>query len=79
MNVYEEKYFEDLYDLKEICWSGAIDRIDEVLEMSDEKQDQFIEYIKENLGEEEHLSTTTLNDFIWFDCDDFIEELKEEE
>lgn len=79
MNVYEEKYFEDLYDLKEICWSGAIDRIDEVLEMSEEKQEQFIEYIKEMLGEEEHLSTTTLNDFIWFECDDFIEELKEEE
>ena len=78
MVVYEEQYFDSVSDLMGICWSGAIQRLEEVQEMDDDKQEQFIDYIKMYLGDEEHLSTTTLNDFIWFECDDFIEELQEE-
>lgn len=79
MNVYDELYFDNLSDLKEICWSGAIQRIEEVEELDDDKQQEFVDYVIEMLEDNEHLSTTTLNDFIWFECDDFIEELKEEE
>ena len=78
MVVYEEKYFEDISDLKDICWSGAQDRLEEVEELGEEKQEQFINYIKENLeSSDEILTTTQLNDFIWFECDEFIESLKE--
>lgn len=79
MNVYDELYFDNLSDLKEICWSGAIQRLEEVEELDDDKQQEFVDYVIEMLEDNEHLSTTTLNDFIWFECDDFIEELKGEE
>ena len=80
MIVYEEKSFDDLYDLEGICWSGAIDRIKEVMDLDDEKQEKFVDYVKESLiSEEEILTTTQLNDFIWFECDSFIEKLKGEE
>lgn len=81
MTVYEEKSFDDLGDLKDICWSGAQDRLEEVEELDEEKQEEFINYIKENLmdiANEEVLTTTQLNDFIWFECDEFIESLKED-
>lgn len=79
MNVYDELYFDNLSDLKEICWSGAIQRIEEVEELDNDKQQEFVDYVIEMLEDNEHLSTTTLNDFIWFECDDFIEDLKGEE
>lgn len=77
MIVYDEIQFESVYELDEICWQGARDRVLEVEKLDDEKQEQFMDYLKENLGDIEHLTTTELNDFIWFECDDFIEELKE--
>lgn len=79
MVVYKEHTIEDIYTLDELCWSGARDRIMEVEELDDDKQERFIEYLREQLGDEEHLSLMELNDFIWFECDNFIEQLKDEE
>ena len=80
MIVYEEKSFDNIYDLLNICWSGAIDRISEVMDLDDEKQEKFVDYVKESLMYgEDILTTTQLNDFIWFECDKFIEDLKGEE
>ena len=80
MVVYDELNIENIYDLERVCWSGAIDRIEEVKELSEEKQGQFIDYLYDNLMYgEDILTTTQLNDFIWFECDNFIEELKGEE
>ena len=58
-------------------WSGAKDRIDEIRALPEEAQQEFWDHVEEVLGEqEEGVSETELNDFVWFDCDDFIEELK---
>jgi hypothetical protein len=81
LEVYEPIIISNIYDLKRMCWSGAIQRIDEVLEMSEEKQDAFLQHVidyGELMQEMDTLTTTNINDFIWFDCDDFIEELKQE-
>lgn len=81
LEVYDPIVISNIYDLKRMCWSGASQKIDEVLEMSEEKQDAFLQHVidyGELMTEMDTLTTTNINDFIWFDCDEFIEELKEE-
>jgi len=80
MIVYEKHDIEDVYDLDELCWSGARDRVLEVEELDEDKQEQFMEYIRQNLDNGvDNISLTQLNDFIWFECDRFIDSLKDEE
>lgn len=79
MTIYEELYFNDLNDLMNICWSGAIDRLEEVAELSEEKQKKFVQYVIRNnftVVPNAIITTTQINDFIWFDCDKYIEDLK---
>lgn len=81
LEVYDPIEISNIYDLKHMCWSGASQRIDEVLEMDEEKQGAFLQHVidyGEMMQEMDTLTTTNINDFIWFDCDEFIEELKEE-
>lgn len=75
MRFIEEKFVEDFYDLYRICWSGARDRLYEIEENN--LEDEFMEYLRENFFEDGDYTTTDLNDFIWFECDDWIEEHKE--
>ncbi len=80
LEVYEPITIYTIYDLERICWSGALDRIENVMELSEEKQDAFLQHVidyGELMQEMDTLTTTNINDFIWFDCDDFIEELKQ--
>lgn len=82
LQVYDMISISNIYDLKKMCWSGASQRIDEVLEMSEEKQDLFLQHVidfGELMQEMDILTTTVINDFIWFDCDEFIEELKKDQ
>lgn len=62
-------------DLKYYCWSGAIDRLNEIEE--NDLEDEFMEYLEEqfDLNDTEY-TMTNLNDFIWFECDKWIEEHK---
>lgn len=65
-------------DLKDACWCGASDRIDEI----DQNNwgDEFFDYVAEQLQYDEELDETALNDAIWFDLgDEFIKMKKEEE
>lgn len=81
LEVYDPIIISNIYDLERMCWSGASDRINEVLELSEEQQQAFLQHVidyGELMQEMDVLTTTTINDFIWFECDDFIEELKEE-
>ena len=73
MTIYESHEVNDLYDLYNICWSGALSRIDEAIEY--EIDDEFFNYIVENL-DGEFTELTEVNDFIWFDCDEWLEEHK---
>lgn len=66
--------FDELYNL---CWSGALQRLDEIREL--DLKDEFMEYLSDMLSYSKELTLTDINDFIWFDCDEWIEEYKGEE
>ncbi len=79
MTIYEELTIDDIYDLKQHCWSGALDRINEAI--SNDIGDEFYDYIMETLeayNMDDKIEITQVNDFIWFDCDDWLEEHKKE-
>lgn len=63
-------------DLKDLCWSGALQRLDEIEEL--DLEDEFMDYLQEIFCDETP-TLTDINDFIWFECDDWIEEHKGEE
>lgn len=71
MTIYESHDVNDLYDLRDLCWSGALDRIDEALD--NEIDGEFFDYIMENV-DGEWTTLDDVNDFIWFECDDWLEE-----
>ena len=64
-------------DLQAQCWSGALSRLREIEE--NDLEDEFMDYLKENFFdyEDRNYELSELNDFIWFECDDWIEEHKE--
>ena len=63
--------FDELYNL---CWSGALQRLDEIRDL--DLEDEFMEYLSDMLSYSKDLTLTDINDFIWFDCDEWIEEHK---
>ena len=67
---------EELYDLNDFkFWGGAVSRWKEIQELNLEIE------VMEILDEQypEGLTEGELNDAIWYDFDDFIEEMKESE
>ena len=77
MTIYESHDVNDLYDLRDLCWSGALSRIDEAIEY--EIDDAFFDYIKETFDFNDMIDLSDVNDFIWFDCDEWLEENKPQE
>jgi len=77
MTIYERHDVNDLYDLRDLCWSGALSRIDEAIE--NEIDDEFFEYIQDNFCLDDNIELTDINDFIWFDCDTWLEEHSQKE
>ena len=63
--------FDELYDL---CWSGAISRLNEISDLN--LEDEFMEYLSDTLSYSKDLTLTDINDFIWFEVDEWIEEHK---
>ena len=57
------------------AWSGGKDRLNKIIEL--DIIEEASEFISENIGTE--LDETELNDFLWFEMDDFIEEYEEDE
>lgn len=52
------------------AWSGGADRLKAIEKLGIEEEAE--QYIIDNLGES--VEDVTLNDFLWFEMDDFIEE-----
>lgn len=63
--------FDELYNL---CWSGAISRLDKIRDLN--LEDEFMEYLSDMLSYSKELTLTDINDFIWFEVDEWIEERK---
>lgn len=73
----------DASDLRDFVWSGARDR---VAELSDEQCERLIEHMREIFADQsEPVTDTQINDYIWFEEDEwkeaigFSEEEEEEE
>lgn len=65
---------EEIYDLNDFnFWGGAVSRWEEIQELG--LENEIMEIISEQYPD--GLTKTELNDLIWFDFDDFIEEMKE--
>ena len=52
------------------AWSGAVNNLDKIIEA--DLEEEASEYIQMCLGD--RFSDTDLNDFLWFEMDDFFEE-----
>ncbi len=67
---------DNFYELKENCWSGAIQTLDRVEELG--KQDEFLELLNDIIAsyEENGIEETKLNDYIWFDAENDFKEFK---
>ena len=62
------------YELYDLCWSGALQRLDEIRDLN--LEDEFMEYLSDMLSYSKELTLTNINDFIWFGVDEWIEEHK---
>jgi hypothetical protein len=72
------RYYKEANSIDDFEWrSEAKDRIDEVRSLPEAAQKEFWDFIEECFAENTEVSETELNDFVRFDCDDFIKELRE--
>ena len=76
--MYVKMEVENFWWLENNCWSGALDRLKEIKENG--LEDEFMDFLQIMFfySEEEIPTMTELNDFIWFDCDEWIEKNIEE-
>ena len=61
---------DNFYDLQDMCWSGASQVLDIVSEH--DLEDEFFDYVTSMFDEPPTI--TEINDFIWFECDNWLEE-----
>lgn len=74
-NLGEESIESIIEHLESESWGGAKDRISSATE---EQIEQVAETLKELFGDE-YITETTINDFVWFDCDNIFEDDEDEE
>lgn len=72
MSLTIKRELDDLNDFE--FWGGAVARWEEIQELG--LEDDVMIYLEEH---QDYLTETELNDFVWFELDDFIEEMKEEQ
>lgn len=71
-------YIKEELDLNTFeAWGGAVSRLEEIKELGIIKEAQ--EYIEDMFDGAEVVTTTEINDMLWFGMDDFIEYFKEDE
>lgn len=68
---------QNFYDLIDLCWSGALDRLKEIEEL--DLGNEFMSYLEDICScYDEPMTLCEINDFIWFECDEWIDEHKQE-
>ncbi len=67
MKIYREMDIEDFN-----FWSSARDRMDAIKDAGIEEE--AFDIIREVFAEEEYVDETAINDFVWFELDDELEE-----
>ena len=71
--VKKVTYIDEFYELKDICWAGAVDVLNQLEEkgLEAEAMQAINDYFS---GEDEEVDETNLNDFIWFDLEDVMKD-----
>ena len=72
LQISQEFYLEEFKP-----WSGAVSRYEEIEDLGIMEEAQ--EYIETMFDGVEVVTLTDINDFLWFDMDDFIQGYKEDE
>lgn len=67
MRIIEEHYVDTINELLDLCWSGAVPVLEEIIEQGRERE--AMDYIEEVFCDEDP-SDTAVNDYIWFDLAD---------
>ena len=70
INEYDKNDFGRLYDNS---WSGALDTLKDI--QNADLEEEFMQYLEEVFCEDEEITDTELNDFIWFERDSIYEYL----
>lgn len=73
MFIKKEISFEDL---KNLCWSGALDTLETIEE--EEKEEELMNYL-EGIFFDEIPTDTEINDFLWFESTMIFKNLEIEE
>ena len=71
ITVHEELEASTIEELKKHSWAGALIRLDRIEELG--MEEEFLEYLT-NVFDGLVVSRTKVNDFIWFEADEWIEE-----
>ena len=73
MIITVKKTVSNIYDLEKICWAGALTRVKEAIEggYGDELYNLVQEYY---CIDSDEVDDVAVNDFIWFDSDDILQE-----
>ena len=66
------KEINDFYELEEMCWSGAVDTLNDIIEAN--KEDEFMNFL-EMVFCDDVPTDTNVNDFIWFERDYIYENI----
>lgn len=68
-------YYKKEFDIENFeFWSGALDRVND---LTPEQLRQLGEHIEDTFIDETP-TDTEINDFVWFECDEYLAELKGE-
>ena len=73
ITIKEIRTLSNIYDLRDMSWSGATARIDEAIDKG--IGNEFFDYVVSMFDwSDEEIDATQLNDFVWFECDEWLEE-----
>ena len=68
------KEINGFYEIEEMCWSGAVDTLNDIIETN--KEDEFMNFLEMIFMDREELPTDSeINDFIWFERDYIYENI----
>lgn len=73
MRIIEEHFIESFSDLEDLCWSGARDTLEDIRQA--DLEDEFMEHLEMIFSEDEDITNTTINDYIWFERDEIYKQL----
>lgn len=70
LDYVEKKSLNHGYDLLNLCWSGAKDRVQS---LSDDELDALLEHLEMVFADQEEVTDDDINDYIWFEDETWMD------